>query len=144
MPSPTVRPLQVTVPGPLHVAAVDGAPSSGRAALQTLVSRLRATTSPGLLASTSTGYRRDVDPAGVDLDRPEVLGRWASEELSTGNPGTADAEPERMRRSTPSTARLSPKVFTSPCASTAQGEGCWVSGQGTTLRPSACAVLTPR
>ncbi|WP_448630992.1 AfsR/SARP family transcriptional regulator [Cellulomonas soli] len=79
----TVQALDLTWP--------DGAPSSGRAALQTLVSRLRATTSPGLLASTSTGYRLDVDPVGVDLDRAEGLGRRAGEALSTGDPRAADA-----------------------------------------------------
>jgi hypothetical protein len=46
----------------------DGAPASGRAALQTLVSRLRGA-HPGLLVSTAAGYALGADRDGVDLLR---------------------------------------------------------------------------
>jgi predicted ATPase/DNA-binding SARP family transcriptional activator len=46
----------------------DGAPASGRAALQTLVSRLRGA-HPGLLASTAAGYVLGVARGAVDLLR---------------------------------------------------------------------------
>ncbi|WP_161968428.1 BTAD domain-containing putative transcriptional regulator [Curtobacterium oceanosedimentum] len=42
-------------------------PKGARAALQTLVSRLRRTTADGLVVSTSTGYALGGDPAGIDL-----------------------------------------------------------------------------
>ena len=45
----------------------EGRPKGARAALQTLVSRLRRTTAEGLVVSTSTGYALACDPSGVDL-----------------------------------------------------------------------------
>ncbi len=64
-------------------------PRGARAALQTLVSRLRRTTADGLVVSTSTGYALGGDPADVDLVAAEravhapdtaavrgALGRW--------------------------------------------------------------------
>ncbi|GAA3810001.1 AfsR/SARP family transcriptional regulator [Cellulomonas soli] len=126
MPSPTVRPLQVTVLGPLRAAAPDGGlvavsgrganllaalvlapgralttaraidltwpdgpPASGRAALQTLVSRVRSLTRPGLLVSTPTGYRLDVEAVEVDLDRADGVARRAAVALRDGDAGAA-------------------------------------------------------
>lgn len=63
----------------------DGRPASGRAALQTLVSRLRSAVRPGLLASTPTGYRLDVEPGDVDLDRAADLLRHATQAARDGD-----------------------------------------------------------
>ena len=67
----------------------DDRPKGARAALQTLVSRLRRTTADGLVVSTSTGYALGGDPTGIDLVAAEravhvpdsaavrgVLARW--------------------------------------------------------------------
>jgi len=67
----------------------DDRPKGARAALQTLVSRLRRTTADGLVVSTSTGYALGGDPADIDLVAAEhaahapdtdaarsALGRW--------------------------------------------------------------------
>jgi predicted ATPase/DNA-binding SARP family transcriptional activator/tetratricopeptide (TPR) repeat protein len=47
----------------------DAPPASGRAALQTLVSRLRSAHAPGLVVSTATGYALGLDARDVDLHR---------------------------------------------------------------------------
>jgi predicted ATPase/DNA-binding SARP family transcriptional activator len=46
-------------------------PRGARAALQTLVSRLRRSTADGVVVSTSTGYALGVDPGSVDLTAAE-------------------------------------------------------------------------
>lgn len=65
----------------------DARPASGRAALQTLVSRLRSATCPGLVASTPTGYR--LDAADVDLDRAADLLRRATHAFRDGDVASA-------------------------------------------------------
>ncbi|RMI13342.1 AfsR/SARP family transcriptional regulator [Cellulomonas triticagri] len=67
----------------------DGAPSSGRAALQTLVSRLRAAHHAGLVVSTATGYALGVAPDAVDLHRAAALADRARQALATGDPSAA-------------------------------------------------------
>ncbi|MGU3410835.1 BTAD domain-containing putative transcriptional regulator [Microbacterium sp. M1A1_1b] len=49
-------------------------PKGARAALQTLVSRLRRSTADGLVVSTATGYALAVAPDDVDLGQAERLG----------------------------------------------------------------------
>lgn len=49
----------------------DDQPRGARAALQTLVSRLRRSTADGVVVSTSTGYALGVDPGSVDLTSAE-------------------------------------------------------------------------
>jgi predicted ATPase/DNA-binding SARP family transcriptional activator len=68
----------------------DAPPASGRAALQTLVSRLRSAHGAGLLVSTATGYALGVDPADVDLHRATAAAEQAREALAGGDPGTAE------------------------------------------------------
>jgi predicted ATPase/DNA-binding SARP family transcriptional activator len=51
----------------------DAPPKGARAALQTLVSRLRRSTTDGLVVSTSTGYALGVRPEDVDLACAEQL-----------------------------------------------------------------------
>lgn len=51
----------------------DAPPKGARAALQTLVSRLRRSTAEGLVVSTATGYALGVGPDDVDLTRAERL-----------------------------------------------------------------------
>jgi predicted ATPase/DNA-binding SARP family transcriptional activator len=68
----------------------DGAPASGRAALQTLVSRLRGA-HPGLLVSTAAGYALGADRDGVDLLRAaDALGS-ARAALGAGDAASAAA-----------------------------------------------------
>lgn len=68
----------------------DGAPASGRAALQTLVSRLRGA-HPGLLASTAAGYALGVGRGGVDLLRAADAVEAARAALAAGDAGVAAA-----------------------------------------------------
>ncbi|WP_413600718.1 BTAD domain-containing putative transcriptional regulator [Curtobacterium sp. Curtsp57] len=62
----------------------DAPPRGARAALQTLVSRLRRSTAEGLVVSTSTGYALDVQPDDVDLVRAEHVAeaRYTSDDTS--------------------------------------------------------------
>lgn len=97
--------------GAVSVAALvedlweDAPPRQERAALQTLVSRVRTTSADGLLASTPSGYALAVEPTGTDLglarsllerarteraaDDPVATARTASEGLALwrGEPG---------------------------------------------------------
>ncbi|WP_439692947.1 BTAD domain-containing putative transcriptional regulator [Curtobacterium sp. SP.BCo] len=59
----------------------DEQPRGARAALQTLVSRLRRSTADGTVVSTSTGYALGVDPGAVDLTTVEDAA--ASEDVET-------------------------------------------------------------
>lgn len=68
----------------------DGAPASGRAALQTLVSRLRGA-HPGLLASTAAGYALGTDRGGVDLLRATDALADARAALTAGDAPAASA-----------------------------------------------------
>lgn len=68
----------------------DGAPASGRAALQTLVSRLRGA-HPGLLASTAAGYALGADRGGVDLLRATDALAAARTALAAGDAAAASA-----------------------------------------------------
>ena len=68
----------------------DGAPASGRAALQTLVSRLRGA-HPGLLASTAAGYALGVPRGAVDLLRAADAVEATRAALATGDPAGAAA-----------------------------------------------------
>ncbi|NHT19330.1 BTAD domain-containing putative transcriptional regulator [Cellulomonas sp. IC4_254] len=68
----------------------DGAPASGRAALQTLVSRLRGA-HPGLLASTAAGYALGVGRGGVDLLRAADAVEAARAALAAGDAEAAAA-----------------------------------------------------
>ncbi len=71
----------------------EGAPSSGRAALQTLVSRLRATHATGLLTSTATGYALGCGAEEVDLLRAaDVVGRARAALAAPGADAVAAAE----------------------------------------------------
>lgn len=67
----------------------DGAPASGRAALQTLVSRLRAGHDPRLVVSTASGYALGVDPGQVDLLRAADAARGARGALTSDDPAGA-------------------------------------------------------
>lgn len=67
----------------------EGAPSSGRAALQTLVSRLRATHAPGLVTSTATGYALGCGAQDVDLLRAADVVAQARVALSEGDADAA-------------------------------------------------------
>ncbi|KQO63600.1 BTAD domain-containing putative transcriptional regulator [Curtobacterium sp. Leaf261] len=64
-------------------------PRAARAALQTLVSRLRRTLADGLVVSTDTGYRLAVEPDGIDLLRAEAAVPGARTALDHGDPRTA-------------------------------------------------------
>ncbi len=63
----------------------DGAPASGRAALQTLVSRLRAGHDPRLVVSTASGYALGVEPGQVDLLRAAGTASEARAALTSGD-----------------------------------------------------------
>ncbi|MGI9822419.1 AfsR/SARP family transcriptional regulator [Agromyces sp. Marseille-Q5079] len=72
-------------------------PRNAKAALQTLVSRLRAVAADGLLRSVPGGYALGVDTAGLDLTRAAALAADASADASAlddalamwrGEPGT--------------------------------------------------------
>lgn len=96
----------------------DDRPKGARAALQTLVSRLRRTAAEGLVVSTSTGYALGGDPAGIDLVAAEqavhagdtttvrrALDRWRGApgadvdgELGTALAERADAAERALRR----------------------------------------------
>ncbi|HEY0214910.1 MAG TPA: BTAD domain-containing putative transcriptional regulator [Cellulomonas sp.] len=69
----------------------DVPPASGRAALQTLVSRLRSAHAPGLLLSTATGYALGVAPQDVDLYRAADAVERARVALAAGRPEEAAA-----------------------------------------------------
>ncbi|WP_282947551.1 ATP-binding protein [Cellulomonas endometrii] len=69
----------------------DGAPASGRAALQTLVSRLRAA-HPGLVVSTPAGYALGLDRSTVDLFRAADSAVRAHDALVAGDHGAAARE----------------------------------------------------
>ena len=68
----------------------DDRPKGARAALQTLVSRLRRTTADGLVVSTSTGYALGGDPAGIDLVAAEQA-------VHDSDPATVRAALDRWR-----------------------------------------------
>ncbi|HYQ74270.1 AfsR/SARP family transcriptional regulator [Cellulomonas sp.] len=68
----------------------DGAPASGRAALQTLVSRVRGA-HPGLLASTAAGYALGVARGAVDLLRAADALAAARAALAAGDAAGASA-----------------------------------------------------
>ncbi|MCG7288407.1 bacterial transcriptional activator domain-containing protein, partial [Cellulomonas sp. ACRRI] len=68
----------------------DGAPASGRAALQTLVSRLRGA-HPGLLTSTAAGYALGVPGGAVDLLRAAAAAEAARSALAAGDAAGAAA-----------------------------------------------------
>lgn len=68
----------------------DDRPKGARAALQTLVSRLRRTTADGLVVSTSTGYALGGDPAGIDLVAAEQA-------VHDDDPATVRAALDRWR-----------------------------------------------
>ena len=55
----------------------DDTPRNARAALQTLVSRLRAVAADGLITSTASGYAIDADERRIDLGRARSLARSA-------------------------------------------------------------------
>jgi len=59
----------------------DDQPRGARAALQTLVSRLRRSTADGVVVSTTTGYALGVDPGSVDLTAAEQAA--SSEDVAT-------------------------------------------------------------
>lgn len=67
----------------------DGPPASGRAALQTLVSRLRAGHGADLVRSTAAGYALGVPAAEVDLLRAEAAATDARAALDAGDPRSA-------------------------------------------------------
>lgn len=67
----------------------DGAPASGRAALQTLVSRLRGAHHAGLVRSTASGYVLGVGRAAVDLARAADAAVAARDALAAGDPASA-------------------------------------------------------
>lgn len=69
----------------------DGPPASGRAALQTLVSRLRAGHHAGLVASTPTGYVLGVPAQDVDLHRAAGATDRAQRALAAGDAEGAEA-----------------------------------------------------
>ncbi|MBA8989081.1 putative ATPase/DNA-binding SARP family transcriptional activator [Curtobacterium pusillum] len=64
----------------------DDRPRGARAALQTLVSRLRRGVAEGLVVSTSTGYALGCDPDDVDLARAE---RCAADHVDAGTARSA-------------------------------------------------------
>ncbi|QZN85878.1 hypothetical protein K5O09_01205 [Cellulomonas sp. C5510] len=67
----------------------DAPPASGRAALQTLVSRLRGAHHAGLVASTAVGYALGVPPERVDLGRATAAAEEARTLLAAGDPDGA-------------------------------------------------------
>ncbi|MGN6761325.1 MAG: AfsR/SARP family transcriptional regulator [Leifsonia sp.] len=70
----------------------DAPPRQERAALQTLVSRVRTTTADGLLESTPSGYALAVDPEQTDLGRARHALERAEAALLDGDPASAAAE----------------------------------------------------
>ncbi|HXH35787.1 MAG TPA: BTAD domain-containing putative transcriptional regulator [Plantibacter sp.] len=95
----------VSVPGLIDELWDDAPPAGAKAALQTLVSRVRAVATPGLIDSSASGYRLALEPGLIDLHAaaqgtdaastairdgdPETAGRLAREALLlwTGEPG---------------------------------------------------------
>jgi predicted ATPase/DNA-binding SARP family transcriptional activator len=69
----------------------DDPPRQAKAALQTLVSRVRAECADGLLRSVNGGYRLVVDPDDTDLGRASRLLDNARESTSTQNHSAAEA-----------------------------------------------------
>ncbi|MDO9396062.1 MAG: helix-turn-helix domain-containing protein, partial [Herbiconiux sp.] len=71
--------LVLAAPRPLSVERLtdevwgDEAPRGARAALQTLVSRLRAALGDGLIESLPAGYRLAVEADAIDLSRAERM-----------------------------------------------------------------------
>ncbi|MGG7465564.1 AfsR/SARP family transcriptional regulator [Plantibacter sp. YIM 135347] len=70
----------------------DEPPSGARAALQTLVSRVRGALEPGLLASTSSGYALAIGAHETDLGVATALAEHAATALRTGDPRSAADE----------------------------------------------------
>ena len=70
----------------------DAPPRQERAALQTLVSRVRTTTADGLLESTPSGYALAVPPEQTDLGRARHALERAEAALLDGDPASAAAE----------------------------------------------------
>jgi predicted ATPase/DNA-binding SARP family transcriptional activator len=69
----------------------EGAPASGRAALQTLVSRLRAA-HPGIVVSTAAGYALGAAREAVDLSRAAGAASRAHDALAAGDAAAAERE----------------------------------------------------
>jgi len=67
----------------------DDRPDNERAALQSLVSRVRSASAPGLVVSRPGGYALDVVPAQTDLGLAGELGLRAAELARSGDPSTA-------------------------------------------------------
>lgn len=68
----------------------DAPPAGAKAALQTLVSRVRATAAPGLIDSAAAGYRLAVDRTGIDLHVAAAAAEAASSAIRADDPATAD------------------------------------------------------
>lgn len=81
----------------------EGPPASGRAALQTLVSRLRAAHGADLVRSTPAGYALGVPPAQVDLLRAEAA-------ATDGTDATAVADALALLGSDPDSAVPDPDL----------------------------------
>jgi predicted ATPase/DNA-binding SARP family transcriptional activator len=76
----------------------DEPPRGARAALQTLVSRLRRGSAPGIVMSTETGYRLGLDGTDVDLTRAAADAEAAAGDLAAGRPRDgADTAREALR-----------------------------------------------
>lgn len=67
----------------------DDAPRDVRAAVQTLVSRLRRVLAPGMIESTPAGYLLRVDAAETDLGLAEALAAQSGRQLEQGRPDEA-------------------------------------------------------
>lgn len=67
----------------------DDPPAGAKAALQTLVSRVRAVAAPGLIESSAAGYRLALDAADLDLGIATTLADTASTAVRNDDPLTA-------------------------------------------------------
>ncbi|GAB3615515.1 BTAD domain-containing putative transcriptional regulator [Okibacterium endophyticum] len=83
---------QLSVAGLIDDLWTDAPPRNEKAALQTLVSRLRATSAPGLIASASNGYRLAISGEQCDLGRAQAHRDRAQRALDGGEHTLAEDE----------------------------------------------------
>jgi predicted ATPase/DNA-binding SARP family transcriptional activator len=68
----------------------DVPPRGARAALQTLVSRLRRNSAPGIVASTDSGYRLELESAEIDLRRAGAAAQAIGDRVGRGGDDARD------------------------------------------------------
>ncbi|WP_285027374.1 BTAD domain-containing putative transcriptional regulator [Plantibacter sp. ME-Dv--P-122b] len=69
----------------------DAPPTGAKAALQTLVSRVRAVSAPGLIESSAAGYRLALGPEETDLGAAATMSDAATSAVRSGDAGLAGA-----------------------------------------------------